>query len=267
MPITLSGLVHYPIKSCSGIHVTRSRVEAIGLESDRRMMLVTPEGKFLTQREHHKLALVKPVLSGQTLSLSAPGMEEISLAIMQEGVVNLVSIWKSSGVEAIDQGDLAARWFSEWLNASVRLVHLAKGYRRKVSQEYAVTPNDHTGFADGYPILIATEASLADLNARMEQSIPMDRFRPNLILAGSTAFEEDEWNRIFIGDIELAVVKPCARCVITTIDKQTLEVSREPLKTLSTFRRKPRGVMFGQNAIPLVDGWLEVGMPVQISMK
>jgi uncharacterized protein YcbX len=95
----------------------------------------------------------------------------------------------------------------------------------------------------------------------------MDRFRPNLIFAGSTAFEEDQWNRIFIGDIVLAVVKPCARCVITTIDKQTLAVSKEPLKTLSTFRKKPGGVMFGQNVIPLVEGWLKVGMPVQIGLK
>jgi hypothetical protein len=95
----------------------------------------------------------------------------------------------------------------------------------------------------------------------------MDRFRPNLVFTGSAAFEEDHWSRILVGDIELAVVKPCARCVITTIDKQTLAVSRQPLKTLSTFRKQPKGVMFGQNAIPIDEGWLEVGMPVQISMR
>jgi uncharacterized protein YcbX len=166
MPITLSGLIYYPIKSCSGIQVTRSRVEEMGLESDRRMMVVTPEGKFLTQREHHKLALVKPVLKGQTLSLSAPGMEEISLSIRQEGVVNLVSIWKSSGVEAIDQGDLAARWFSEWLNASVRLVHLAEGYHRKVSQNM-LSPPTIIPVCGWLSHPDATEALLADLNARM----------------------------------------------------------------------------------------------------
>ena len=200
-------------------------------------------------------------------------MEEISLSIMQEGVVNPVSIWKSNGVEAIDQGDLAARWFSEWLNASVRLVHLAKGYRRKVSQEYAVTPNDHTGFADGYPILIATEASLADLNARMDHSIPMDRFRPNLVLAGIGAHDEDRIHELRgASGVRLRVVKPCTRCKITTTDQATGEVrGDEPLRTLATYRfnRELQGVAFGQNAI-VVDGAgqvLRVGEELEIRWR
>jgi uncharacterized protein YcbX len=175
-----------------------------------------------------------------------------------------VSIWRSKNVEAIDQGDEAAQWFSDWLGVDVRLVHIADGFIRRINEKYAVNPDDHTGFADGYPILIASEESLADLNMRLEIPLPMNRFRPNLVVRGCDPFAEDTWKRILIGDVELAVVKPCARCVVTTIDKETLEKSKEPLKTLNKFRKQDRGVMFGQNVIPLGSGRLEVGMSVDV---
>lgn len=236
----------------------------MGLKNDRRMMVVTPEGRFLTQREYPKLALVTPTLIGRKLSLAAPGMNELKLDVQEKGPVRPVSIWKSDGVAAVDQGDLAAQWFSAWLGIAARLVHMAEGYKRSLDPEYAITPTDHTGFADGYPILLASEESLSDLNSKMEHPIPMDRFRPNLVVSGGDPFEEDEWKRIRIGESELAVVKPCGRCVVTTIDKQTLATSREPLRTLSTYRKRNGKVMFGQNAIPLNAGWLEVGMVIEI---
>jgi uncharacterized protein YcbX len=262
--ITVSSLIYYPIKACRGIEVNSTRVERMGLEHDRRMMIVTPEGEFLTQREYPRLALVTPKLGNGTLDLSAPEYDSIQLGLRTTGTPWLVNIWKSKGVHAIDQGEEAAGWFSDWLGAPVRLVHFADGYRRRVSREYAVRQDDLTGFADGYPILLISEEGLADLNSRLERPVPMDRFRPNLVVKGCVAFAEDSWNRIRIGDVELAVVKPCARCLVTTIDKKTLERSKEPLKTLSKYRRHKLGAIFGQNVIPLNEGHLQLRMNVEV---
>ncbi len=262
--IQVSSLTYYPIKACRGFDVDSSRVELMGLEGDRRMMVVTPEGRFLTQRQHPRLALVTPALSDGTVTLSAPNYDSIRVAIQTAGTPRPVDIWKSKGVHAIDQGEEAAAWFSDWLGASVRLVHIADGFKRKLNPKYSVSENDHTGFADGYPILIISEESLADLNARLETPVPMNRFRPNIVVKGCEPFAEDTWKRIRIGEIEMAIVKPCPRCVVTTIDKQTLEQSKEPLKTLAAFRRRDGGAMFGQNAIPLNEGRLNVGMTVEV---
>ncbi len=264
MSILLSSLIYYPIKACRGVEVTEWNVERMGLKDDRRMMVVTPEGKFLTQREHPRLARVAPTLEGETLILSAPGFDSLRIGVQKTGTPVHVTIWKSQNVEAIDQGEEAAAWFSDWLGASVRLVHIAEGFKRRVNEKYAVSPDDHTGFADGYPILLTSEDSLQDLNARLNTPIPMNRFRPNIVVKGCGPFAEDTWNKIKIGDVELAVVKPCARCVVTTIDKETLERSKEPLKTLETYRRHELGVIFGQNVIPLNEGYLQVGMTVEI---
>lgn len=230
--ITVSNLIYYPIKACRGFEVETTCVERMGLEHDRRMMVVTPEGEFLTQREHARLALVTPKLQGGTLELSAPNYDSLQVGIQSSGTPWLVNVWKSKGVHAIDQGEEAAQWFSNWLRTPVRLVHFADGYKRFVNEQYAVNPDDHTGFADGYPILLTSEEGLQDLNSRLESPVPMNRFRPNLVVRGAKPFEEDAWNRIRVGDVELAVVKPCARCEVTTIDKDTLERSKEPLKTL-----------------------------------
>jgi uncharacterized protein YcbX len=260
----LSGIIHYPIKSCRGFEVSASRLERMGLEHDRRMMVVSPEGDFLTQREQPRLALVTPELEDGILRLCAPGFDSFQFPVRTSGTPFPVNIWKSKGIHSIDQGEEAADWFSAWLGRPVRLVHFADGYQRRVSADYAVNADDHTGFADGYPILLASEASLADLNSRMDAPLPMNRFRPNLVVDDCAPFAEDTWKRIRIGAVEIAVVKPCARCVVTTIDKETLERSKEPLKTLATFRKQPRGVMFAQNAIPLGEGLLETGMPVEV---
>jgi uncharacterized protein YcbX len=262
--ISLSGLTFFPIKSCRGFDIDSARVERAGLERDRRMMVVTLQGDLVTQREHARLAWVTPGLTNGTLTLTAPDFDSIQVPVQTTGTTVPVRVWKSSGIQAVDQGDEAALWFSDFLMAPVRLVHIADGYQRKVNPVYAVTPEDHTGFADGYPILIASEESLADLNSRLETPLLMNRFRPNLIVKGCEPFAEDTWKRVRIGGLELAVVKPCARCVVTTIDKQTLQRSKEPLKTLAAFRKQAGGVMFGQNVIPLNEGRLEAGMNVEI---
>jgi uncharacterized protein len=262
--IIVSSLIYYPIKACRGVEVDSSCVSRMGLEQDRRMMVVTPEGEFLTQREVPRLALVTPKLKDGTLELSAPIYESIQLGIQTSGTPCLVNIWKSKGVHAIDQGEEAASWFSDWLGTEVRLVHIADGYKRMVNESYAVNEDDHTGFADGYPILLASEEGLYDLNSHLESPVPMNRFRPNLVVKGCEPFAEDTWNRIRIGEVELAVVKPCARCVVTTIDKETLEQSQEPLKTLGKYRKHKLGAIFGQNVIPLNGGSIRLGMNVEV---
>jgi MOSC domain-containing protein len=262
--ITLSSLIYYPIKACRGFEVDSSYVERMGLEHDRRMMVVTPEGEFLTQREHPRLALVTPKLEGETLTLCAPYFDSIQLVVRSTGTPWPVNIWKSKGVQAIDQGDEAAQWFSDWLGTSVRLAHIADGFLRRINEKYVVSPDDRTGFADGYPILLTCEASLQDLNSLLETPVPMNRFRPNLVVKGCEAFSEDTWERLRIGEVELAVVKPCDRCIVTTIDKETLERSKEPLKTLGKYRKQALGAIFGQNVIPLNEGRLRLGMHVEV---
>jgi uncharacterized protein YcbX len=203
-------------------------------------------------------------LQNGSLELSAPGYDSLLLGIQTSGTPVPVNIWKSTGVHAIDQGEEAAQWFSDWLGIEVRLVHFADGYIRRVNEQWAVNKDDHTGFADGYPVLLTSEAGLQDLNSHLENPVPMNRFRPNIVVKGSEPFAEDRWNRIQVGDVELAVVKPCARCVVTTIDKETLAKSREPLKTLGKYRKQELGAIFGQNVIPLNEGILRLGMTVEV---
>ena len=264
MSIELSSLMYYPIKACRGFEVDSAFVERMGLEGDRRMMVVTPQGKFLTQREYPKLALVTPSLNEGVVTLSAPQFDSLQVAIRTSGTSQPVDVWKSKGVAAIDQGDEAAEWFSSWLGTTVRLVHIADGFKRRLNPQYAVSEDDHTGFADGYPILITSEESLADLNSRLETPLTMNRFRPNIVVKGCDPYAEDTWNQIQIGDVKLAIVKPCARCLVTTIDKETLDKSKEPLKTLAGYRRHTFGAIFGQNVIPLNSGNLRLGMNVEV---
>jgi uncharacterized protein YcbX len=262
--IQLSNLTYYPIKACRGFDVTESNVERMGLEHDRRMMVITLENRFLTQREYPKLALITPTLKNGVVTLSAPNFDSLQFPVQTSGYNVPVQIWKSENVSAVDQGDEPAEWFSNWLNVPVRLVQIADGFQRKLNPDYAINEDDHTGFADGYPILTISEESLQDLNSKLDSPLPMNRFRPNIVVKGCEPFAEDNWKRIRIGDVEIALVKPCARCVVTTIDKETLAKSKEPLKTLESYRRHKLGAIFGMNAIPLNSGRLEVGMNVEI---
>jgi uncharacterized protein YcbX len=262
--ITVSNLTYYPIKACRGFDIAASQVERMGLTDDRRMMVVTPDGDFLTQREHPKLALVTPTLNNGSVTLSAPNFDSLQFEIQKSGAEMSVNIWKSKGVHAIDQGNETAQWFSSWLNASARLVHVDERFKRKVSASHAISDKDHTGFADGYPILIVSEESLRDLNSKLGAALPMNRFRPNIVVKNCEPFAEDMWKRIRIGNVEMALVKPCARCVVTTTDQVTLEKNKEPLKTLSKYRMREGGAMFGMNVIPLNKGGIQIGMSVEV---
>ena len=262
--LRVDGLFRYPVKSCGGTSLPSATVGPRGIVGDRQWMVVDDTGEFLTQREHHRMSLVRPHLTDVgLLELSAPGMPPLTVtpAIRRDRVD--VSIWSDRCV-AIDEGPTVAEWLSAFLDVRCRLVRFPDDATRRVDPEYA-GPNDQVGFADGFSFLLASCASLDDLNHRLASPLPMNRFRPNIVVSGGEPFEEDRWKSIRIDGIAFAVVKPCARCVTTTVDQQTGEASREPLRTLATFRNVPgRGVMFGQNLIHDQSGVLHVGAEVEV---
>jgi uncharacterized protein YcbX len=191
-------------------------------------------------------------------------MEPLSLRLAHARPTSRVTIWYDEA-EAVDQGAEAADWLSQFLGVEARLVRIAEDYFRPVSSRYAVSSQDQVSFADGYPILLASQESLDELNSRMQSSLPMNRFRPNLVVQGCEPFAEDGWKRIRIGEVELALVKPCARCVVTTHDQITGErTGKDPLATLAKFRNFGRKAMFGMNVIPVSLGEISVGAEVEV---
>ncbi len=263
---TVTGLFYYPVKSCAGIAVDEAVVDKYGIRHDRELMLIEAEtGEQLTQRELSRMVFIKSQIEQGRLRLEAPGMSVLETAIIQTGQPVTARLWKEP-YSAIDQGDKVARWFSEFLETDCRLVSKAPDYVRQVDQKRAVSEQDQVGFADGFPLLLLSEESLADLNGRMDEALPMNRFRPNIVISGSgVAFGEDQMKRITIGEVTFGVVKPCARCKITTTNQVTAEVGKEPLRTLATYRRGENGaVMFGQNIIHENLGTLKIGDKVNV---
>lgn len=259
----VSALTVYPVKSCAGIDVTSWPLDLRGLRHDRSFMVVDADGTFLTQREFPRLALVQPRVDAGRLTVTAPGHQPVTVDLHPRGAERPVTVWEFSG-SAVDVGEDAARLFSRHLGVSVRLVAVPPEWRREADPHYAGS-GDPIGFADGFPLLLTNESSLADLNARMEAPLPMRRFRPNLVVSGAPAYAEDDWHSVKVGGLDIDVVKACARCTITTVDPQTgLRSGAEPLRTLGTYRRGERGVLFGQNAVPKNQGLISVGDPVSV---
>ena len=257
------GLYHYPIKSCRGTSLDVAAVGARGIVADRQWMVVDADGHFLTQRELPRLALIEPSLRNGLLEISAPNMPTLSVPVGEAGERVDVVVWDDRCV-AVDHGADVAAWFSQVLDTPCRLVRIADDEVRPADPEFAA-PTDQVGFADGFSFLLTSRASLDELNRRLEIPLPMNRFRPNIVIDGIEPFEEDGWKRIRIDGITFEVAKPCARCAITTVDQNTAERSKEPLRTLATFRNQPgRGVMFGQNLIHDSTGVLHVGADVEI---
>lgn len=267
--VRIESLHVYPVKSCAGIDLARSRVEPAGLEHDREWMVVTPQGRFLTQRELPRLAQIRPDLSASSLVLAAPGCETLRIARMVEGAAVGVRVWKDQ-CQAIDCGDEAAGWLSAWLGRDVRLVRFAPAMRRVSSHEWTGDAEGLSRFADAFALLAISTASLDDLNARLTDPLPMNRFRPNVVLSGLEPYGEDRIDELHAGPVRLRAVKPCTRCAITTTDQATGQLAgEEPLATLKTYRWSPalRGVMFGQNLIVLEPGELEVGQMLTVSWR
>jgi uncharacterized protein len=264
----LSAIYTYPVKSCAATSHTHIDLDRYGLIGDRRWMIVEPSGDFITQREYPRMATIVPTITDNGLTLSAPEMTPIHITPNQSPVQ--VRVWRSN-VAAQDEGDTVAQWLSDYLHLLVRLVRVGEGYSRLVIEPpYTTRTDQETTFTDGYPVLIATEASLAALNDRLvergAEPVPMSRFRPNLVIAGATPFAEDTWSTVQIGSLQFDVVKPCARCVMTTVDQQTGTIpdSAEPLATLNTFRKQNGKVMFAQNAIHHAPGSLYIGDSIAV---
>ena len=240
----------YPVKSLAGIGVAEAKVEDRGLANDRRWMLVDEKNQFLTQREVPAMAMVKVVLAGDGLTFSIDGKSFTAAQTPAGATSKNVKIWTSS-VRGELYGDEADEWFSRVLGLRCRLVRMPESSKRKVNPFYAVRKfKDIVSFADGYPFMLIGEASLADLNARLDSPVPMNRFRPNFVVEGSEAFAEDNWKKARIGETMFHVVKPSARCVMTTVDQAAgVKTGTEPLKTLASFRTRNGNVHFGQNMI------------------
>lgn len=263
----------YPIKSLKGISLESSPVEKRGLRYDRRWMLTDRDGMFFTQRETPKMATVNVRVNGNGLTASADGFEPVNIPHEPDrGERQRVVVWQSD-VDAIAYRGLVSEWFSDVLERSCQLVLMPDSSKRHVSPQFD-TGNDIVSFADGYPLLVIGEGSLDEVNKRLEETykdadrnvrVPMNRFRPNLVVQGSEPFEEDRWAKIRVGEAIFRVAKPCARCVMTTVDQARGEFDgKEPLKMIASFRQAKdvfpdsyeklgqtaNAVLFGENLIP-----------------
>ncbi len=265
--MTLESLSSFPVKSCGAVELLESRVEARGLEHDRRWLLVDESGRFLTQREVPQLATIRPRFGQGSLELRC-GDARLDVPLqLHEGHSMRVQIWRDE-VNAVRVGELADDWLRDVLGLDVRLVWMPDEARREVDPNYALQA-EITSFADGFPFLVVSRASVDDLNERIAQNggemVGAGRFRANFLVAGAAPYEEDSWARFRIGECEFEVVKPCSRCVIPTLDQTTGErTSDEPLRTLSTYRRVNGRILLAQNALPRRLGRVRVGDQVEV---
>ena len=260
--LELSAVYRHPVKSLKGESLDELVIGPKGPELDRHWMLVNEKGRFLTQRELPRMALVRPRVIATGLELSAPGMP--LLEVLPDSDESLeVQVWNDR-CRARVMSPAADRWLSDFLGLPCRLVYMPEDEQRQVDPAYA-RPGDRAEFSDGFPLLLISKASLDDLNRRMGRVLPMERFRPNLVVSGCEPYAEDSWKRIRIGDLTFRVVKPCSRCVIPTVNPETGQrEGNEPLKTLMSYRKEGNKVLFGQNLIHDGEGVLRVGMPVEV---
>jgi len=254
----------YPIKSLGGISLQSSLVEDRGLKYDRRWMLVYQNGIFFTQRDHPNMALLQPAIENGNLKISHKHskLEELKIPANADGPADLeVVVWDDKCAAKTYSKDVDD-WFSDALRFKCRLVYMPDSTRREVNPDYV--KNKTVSFADAYPFLVIGEQSLSDLNNRLENPLPMNRFRPNFVFSGGEPFVEDKWKRIAIGDVEFSVIKPCARCTITTVNQKTGERGKEPLTTLAKFRNIGGKVLFGQNMVAENRGETNVGAELKV---
>ncbi len=262
----VSGVAVYPVKSCAPVAMEQATVGPRGLDFDRRWMLVDAGGETLTGREFPGLLEVKAEIREGRLCLGAPAMPDLEVAGHEWGTPRRVFVFDDP-CPALGCGDRADEWFSDYLGTECHLVHMGRDCRREVSAARGGRPGDEVSFADECPILLTTEASLADLDARAPIPVSMARFRPNLVVRGAPVpYDEDHWRRVRIGGIEFDCAQACRRCVFTTIDPESgvRHEHQEPLRTLSTYRRfGPGGPAFGIHLIPRGEGVIRTGDAVE----
>ena len=264
----ITALNVYPVKSCRGIALARAQLTPTGLANDRSWLIINENGRFQTQRELPRLSLIKTQLEGSGLKLSAYGMPDLAVSAAPGGERISVTIWDDQ-CSGIDAGPGCAEWLSSFLNKAVRLVRFDPSRVRPCDRKWVGDAPAQNMFADAYPLLVMSEASLENLNHRLSIPVPMNRFRPNIVLSGIKAHDEDRIHELSGQAVRLRIVKPCTRCAITTTDQATGRVGEEPMRTLKSYRWDPklRGVTFGQNAIILkgFESVLRLGQELEIA--
>ncbi len=258
----------YPVKSLGGIALNTAIAESRGLRNDRRWMITDTNNKFITQRENPEMALIGTKLDENGFELFHKRFPENKIHVpfsISTGEECQVQIWEDT-CTAIHWNEGADEWLSEVLNSKCKLVYMPDSTHRMVDPNYT-KKKEITSFSDGYPFLIIGSQSLQDLNSKLTEKIPMNRFRPNFVFEGGGEFEEDSWKKFKIGNVNFWAVKPCGRCVITTIDQESGIKNKEPLKTLSTYRTKKGKVLFGQNLITDTGGMISVGDKIIVEEK
>jgi uncharacterized protein len=265
-PLVLSQIYLYPIKSLGGIAVSTATVLPKGLQYDRRWMLVDEHNASMTQRVYPAMALFKTGLQQDHLIITHT-KESLRIPLTPSPVAKplAVTVWDDT-VTAFEVHATYSEWFSEQLKKKCRLVHFPEQHVRQVDVRYGKA-GDEVSLADAYPFLIIGQAALDHLNSRLDVPLPMNRFRPNFVFTGGEPHEEDQWNEFRIGNITFAGAKPCARCILTTIDQHTAEKGAEPLKTLAEYRKRGNKILFGQNLIARATGQLRVGDPITVTQR
>ncbi len=259
--ITVRALNVFPVKSLRGIAASQADVGDRGFRHDRRFMVVDEGGRFLTQRTLPRMALVQVAIDGQALRVGAPGQGTIEVPLQPAGgAARIVQVWRDQ-CESVSLGEGPASWLSEFLGRRCELVYMPDATLRRTDPRFG---SGRVGFADAYPFLLASVDSLAEV-ARRGGGVPMERFRPNIVVGGAAPFAEDGWRHVRIGDVGFRVAKPCARCAITTVDPERGAVDGvEPLRTLRTFRSSAEGVLFGVNLVHEGVGSVSVGERVDV---
>ncbi|GGK66971.1 MOSC domain-containing protein [Rufibacter glacialis] len=263
--LVLSEIYIYPIKSLGGISLTSAEVEERGLQYDRRWMLIDDSGIFLTQRKIAEMALLQVALSPEGLLVTHKSRVLAPLLVPYEANSTrstLVTIWDDICFAFIVSPEANA-WFSEALGINCRLVYMPENSIRLIDPNYA-KHNEKVSFSDGYPFLIIGQESLNDLNARLTDPVPMNRFRPNFVFTGGQPYAEEQWKTFKIGNVLFYGAKPCGRCNVTTIDQDTAQAGKEPLQTLASYQSKGNKVIFGMNLIGLSTGTVAVGDPISV---
>ncbi|MEP1095810.1 MAG: MOSC N-terminal beta barrel domain-containing protein [Cyclobacteriaceae bacterium] len=262
--IEVTGLYIYPIKSLQGVEVSEAEVLERGFKHDRRWMIVDENNKFITQRTHPHLSQIEIKVSENKIIASYPGHMDLQVPLsIESGERVEVSVWEHQ-VEALEANGEQNKWISKVAGTPCKLVFMPESASRPISPERARN-NENVSFADGYPYLIISEASLEDLNTRMDVALPMHRFRPNIVVSGTEPYAEDSWRDFSIGNVNFYGTHGCKRCVFTTIDQETGKKGTEPLKTLATYRREGKDVVFGLNTMAESRGVVRVGDQVFLS--
>jgi len=252
-PIILKQIFIYPVKSLSGIALPTANITAFGLENDRRWMIVDCEGRFISQRLHPQLSMITTAIVADTIVLTAPDGTYTRLPLsISDGPAVTTRVWRDA-VEALVMTQAQNDWISRYLGCDCRFVYMPEHSIRQVDQQYASSARDQVSFADGFPFLLISQASLDDLNDRLrlkhKEPVPIQRFRPNLLVQGCSPYAEDDWQAFRIGENLFHGVKPCSRCIMTTVDPATGMKGSEPLNTLLEYRKRENQAYFGQNVI------------------